>query len=77
MSALGFDRFRTAGLMPLGSGLAVLNQLLLQSRATSSAFSQCAVMITPSFLASVQGLIHLAIIYAEEVFVREKNLEGS
>src|SRR5579875_568980 len=70
----GFYRFGTARLMPLGTGLPARQQIFLQ------AVNQLSVLAMrcndhAQFAGELQGLKHLGIIDAEEVFVREEDLK--
>ena len=76
VGAFGFYGFGAAGLVPLGSGLAFGDELLLQA---SDKFRVFAVRgdDDTEFFREGQGLIHLAVVNAEEVLVGEEDLEGS
>src|ERR1700688_4169914 len=72
--SFGFNRLRTAGLVPLGTRLAFSDQLRLKPR------DQLSVLAVrrddhAELLGQRQCLVHFSVIDAKEIFVREKNFE--
>ncbi len=74
VGAFGFDGFRAAGLVPLGAGLALGEQFLLQAAHQFGVFAVRGDDDAESF-GELERLVHLAVVNAEEVLVSEEDFE--